>query len=555
MSKNFQNEYLIYNRKSLDDTDNQKNSLSYQTNEAIRYSQLENLPVAHFTQPNYCTNGVINEKHSGFKEGVDIEIDANGRFYTTIERPKFQKMVADLFAKKFKGVIFLCWDRASRNKFDNYIIDKLIKAGVDVRFVQATYDQSSSGDLHKDIDGMFAIHHSRNTSEKVRKTTKKQRDEGVCTYRAPIGYLNTGDPRHKPFDKVRAPLVKHLFEKYSEGTWSMSDLAKWANDNGLTMPAVRRKRTTAERLGEKEVFLPKIERPLDSNKTHKILTNQFYIGKIIGSDRTWVRSTSHEPLVSEELFYRVQNLLNSKNVSVRYKETLYFPYRGLIRCGECNRLYSPYKQKGIDYYGARCVKGCKNTNRNINADFIEQNIARILAELSFTDSELKEIDNRVREDISELVNEQEQEQALIDSRKKKLRADLKYLRENKIHLLRSGAFKVEDYVKEESFFKSELADLEQQENRNEARVDQVVKDTIILSELLKDAYLYYILANPTEKQQIIVKIFSELTLFDNTLNYKCREGFKVLENRKSLLCDPTGNRTPISSVRGVCPSR
>ena len=45
----------------------------------------------------------------------------------------------------------------------------------------------------------------------------------------------------------------------------------------------------------------------------------------------------------------------------------------------------------------------------------------------------------------------------------------------------------------------------------------------------------------TEKQQIIVKIFSELNLSENTLSYKCNDGFKVLENRKSFLCDPTGN--------------
>lgn len=64
-----------------------------------------------------------------------------------------------------------------------------------------------------------------------------------------------------------------------------------------------------------------------------------------------------------------------------------------------------------------------------------------------------------------------------------------------------------------------------------------LQDTVILSELLEDAYLYYILANLTEKQQIITTIFSELKLFGDTLDYKCKNGFRVFENRKTLLCE------------------
>lgn len=86
-------------------------------------------------------------------------------------------------------------------------------------------------------------------------------------------------------------------------------------------------------------------------------------------------------------------------------------------------------------------------------------------------------------------------------------------------------------------------------------MQEVVKDVVFLSELLEDAYLYYTLANPTEKQQIITKVFSELLLSGDTLNYKCRNGFKVFENKKSLLCDPTENRTLIIGLKTRCPNR
>jgi hypothetical protein len=62
-----------------------------------------------------------------------------------------------------------------------------MRKGIDVRFVYANYDKTSAGALHMDIDGMFAEHHSRVTSEKVRLTTWNLRERGVVTYKAPIG--------------------------------------------------------------------------------------------------------------------------------------------------------------------------------------------------------------------------------------------------------------------------------------------------------------------------------------------------------------------------------
>lgn len=544
--KPYKNTYLIYNRKSTDDQDNQKNSITYQTTEAIKFAKREKLSIAKVDIKGFCTNGIISERHTGFKEDDRLDIGEDGRIQYRIERPKFEKLVHSLINGEYKGVIFLCWDRASRNKNDDNILRKLMKfPNVDIRFVQAKYELTSSGELHMDVDGMFAQHHSRNTSEKVTNTNKKLRSEGVCTYKAPIGYLNEGDPRNKRFDPIRAPLVRQLFEKYAEGTWSLSDLARWANENGLTTPPARRKRTFDEMLQDEEVKIEPVSRPLTFNHIHKILTNSFYIGQVLGNDRVFIKSISHSPLVDENLFYKVQGLLNTKKVSVHYKNKLPFAYRGLIRCGQCERVYSPYEQKGIAYYGARCVKGCTNTNRNINASFIEEKVGAVMSSLSFTKEELADIDHQVRNEVSTLEDKRISRIKAIAQEKNKLRDDLSYLRKNKLTLLKNGVYTGEDYLAQESEISQKLQALRNEEESSDVSMEQVVKDIVFLSELLEDAYLYYVLANPTEKQQIITKVFSELTLFENTLSYKCRNGFKVLENRKSLFCDPMENRTPI----------
>ena len=155
-SGKYRDEYLIYNRKSTDEPENQKNSLKYQKSENVRLAFREKLPVAKLTVDGFCTDGIISERHSGFKENTEMKFGKDNTVQYRIERPKFHRMVYWLSQRYFKGVISLCWDRTSRNRGDDTIIRKLMKAGVDVRFALTSYDKSSSGELHMDVDGMFS---------------------------------------------------------------------------------------------------------------------------------------------------------------------------------------------------------------------------------------------------------------------------------------------------------------------------------------------------------------------------------------------------------------
>src|SRR3989344_394242 len=199
-SGKYRNNFLIYNRKSTDDTANQKNSIKYQKSENARFAYREHLAIAPITLQSFATDGIISERHSGFKEDLRLTFGYNNTVRYRVERPKFHRLVQLLSKGYLKGVIFLCWDRASRNKGDDNILRKLMKSGVDMRFTLAQYDKTSSGELHMDIDGMFAVHHSRVTSEKVSITKHNSRANGLATNKAPVGYLNQGSMEHKPLD-------------------------------------------------------------------------------------------------------------------------------------------------------------------------------------------------------------------------------------------------------------------------------------------------------------------------------------------------------------------
>lgn len=541
LNKKFSDYYIIYNRKSTDDAENQKNSIAYQKLENIKFSEKEILKIAPLTIDSFCTNGIIEEHHSGFKQDEGFEASEDGTITYKILRPKFLTLVNLLRAKEFKGVVCLCWDRLSRNEADDVLIKKLLSQGIDIRFVQANYEDTSSGALHMDIDGMFSRHYSRVISEKVQNTFKKLRGEGRCIYTAPIGYLDQGSD-NKPFDKERAPLVKRIFELYSTGEWSFSSLSKWANQQGLTTKPNRRKRTKKEKSeGFELINIPKAVRPCTPKTIENILSNPFYIGKNINEGKL-IDSKAHQPLIDTNLFYKVQAVLKSKTVSVHYPDAFFFTYRGLLNCGSCGRVYTPYEQKGIVYYRPKCKDKCLNNLKNINEEYITEKIQELLDRIYFTDEELAKIESQANKELNKISEKRNKEMKDIYRQLNKAMEDLDYLIKDKLNLLRNGLFTPEQIKDEENRLTLQVQDIQNKIKANSESTKAMLDYVITFSELVKNASLYFKHALDTEKRDLLIQIFSELSLDNGELKYVAKEGFGVLLRRLSTSSSLTGSR-------------
>ncbi|HTA26994.1 MAG TPA: recombinase family protein [Bacteroidia bacterium] len=547
-SGRYKDTYLMYNRKSTDEPNNQKNSIRYQKAENARLILREHLPIAPITLPGFCSDGIISERHSGFKEDAALVFGEEGTVQYRIERPKFYRLVQFLSLGYFKGIVVLCWDRASRNDGDNTVIGKLMKQGVDFRFALASYEKTSSGALHMDIDGMFAIHHSRVTSEKVKLNIKMKRDQGVCIHKAPVGYLNLGKMEEKPLDPTRAPIIKKMFELYATGEWSIADILRWATEQGFTMPPSRNRRTKEEMLQEEdddeEDDLKKIERKAicripSTSSTYNILTNHFYTGEVLNSKGEYIPSTSHEALVSKEIFEQVQKLLTRKKVSIHYEKLKIYPFRGLVRCAKCNRVYTPYTRKGINYFGSRCDKKCSNGKKNINLKHLTEAFDAIIQKLYFTENELERFEEAESTDIAVFEVKRHAELEINERKKKKIREDLAYINSNRLILLKTGAYTPEAIVKEESDLNHQLEVLQDEERISDVSMRETMKELIKLSELLKLVHSCYKRGNSAEREEIVRILFSEL-LFDETgLKYKCKREFQAFESRFIQSCELT----------------
>lgn len=536
----YRNHYLLYLRRSLDEPDSQKNSIPFQNEMTAQYAAQWQLPVAPVTLKNFCLNGVISERHSGFLGDNDLDVSSAGKVAYNIKRPKFQQLAHFLSKGYFKGVVFLCWDRASRNAGDMVVIQKLISRGIDMQFVWGQYDGTATGLFHMSVDGAVAENHARLTQEKVRSTLKLKRDQGYCIGLAPIGYLNLGNMDHKPLDPDRAPKLLEMAERCAEGMWALSDLAEWAKSVDLKTVPTRRPRTRDELLADEEVKLPKVSRPLSSSHIHKILRNPFYTGRVKNSSGIWIPSVSHEALFSDKLFDDVQKSLEQRHVSVHFTQKLELPYRGLIRCDRCRRVYTPYVKKGIRYYGSRCAKDCPNTFRSFNQDYIERAAGHLFGALYFTDAEKRDIDTKLTAQLAPLRETQEKEHQQRARRMKTVREKLAYLEENRLLLLKDKVYDTGGYIAEQQKLRNQLAELETPQALPSAdELQERLGAVYELSELVKSAAVSYGKGKSAEKEEFIGLTFSELLLSENTLKFKCKNGFRALEDHFLSVSDPT----------------
>lgn len=546
-SGKYRDYYLIYNRKSTDEPENQKNSIKYQNAENMRYAFRHTLELAPITIEGFCRNGVVSEKHSAFAEDDNLEFGENNSVKYRIERPKFYRVAVWLHKGYFRGAIFLCFDRASRNKGDTKIVNNLMRR-VDIHFSLTKYDKSSSGELHQDIDGMFAEHHSRVTKEKVSLTIKNSRERGFWTNKAPVGYLNPKSMESKPKDPERADKILE-FAKLADKDWSLADIARWAIDGGFSMPPVRRRRTEEEMLADEESDEPKvIEKTVHlptANTIHKILTNRFYTGKIPTKNGEWIPSKCHEAIIPEPLFNRVQEKLKKRNKSVHYKKVLEHALRGVFSCAFSGRVFTPYEQKGILYFGARCPKDCPNTNHHFNVSDITQKVGDLINLLPFTKDELELFDARTSTEIAVYDVRRQEELEKGERKKKEIREKLNYLAVHRLDLLKAGAYSPEALVSEENKLRSELSLLQEKEVLSDEEMRKTLKDLEKLSELVNNLDVIYKNATPREKETIIKEIFSELKVNGETLEYQCTRGFQPLAHHFIALGDLTGNRTPV----------
>ena len=310
MKKGKGNGAVLYVRVSTDDQANGPLNLSNQEKRCREYCRQKGLPVVQvFTDP--------------------------GESARSVDRPEFQRMLrfCNAHMRDVRYLVVQDVSRFARNLRDQtQTIEELQNIGVLVRSTyEGNIDETATGKLAANILGGFNQYYSDSLSEKMRDRTRQSASAGRFPWRAPIGYLNIGgkDGSNIRPDEKRAPLIRKSFELMATSQYKKSEVLKIVIKEGL--------RTTTGKHLTKQTL-------------QAILRNQLYAGWVtLPSDPDFepVRGL-HEAIVTQEVFDRVQALLDGRRPSIVAKRKInpVVPLRGFIRCHACGTPITGGSPKG-----------------------------------------------------------------------------------------------------------------------------------------------------------------------------------------------------------------
>ena len=330
----------------------------------------------------------------------------------TMERPALKQMLDDMAHGLVNTVVVYKVDRLSRSILDFHNMMKYFdKYGANFVSITQSFDTSNSmGKLTLNMLLSFAQFEREVSSERVRDKIRASKAKGLWMGGSPrLGY----DVINKKLvvNSTEAEQVRHLFEKYLE-LQSVSDLTDYAIQNGL----YAKQWTTAK---------GKIMggRPIAKMSMHRILRDKVYIGQIENKKEGTFAKGEHEPIISTELFNRVQialaNNSNNKSPNTRAPNILtgkLFNHNGTkfinqMTSGKGKRKIHYYATKGF-YLTAACVDEIviKTKTNFLNSDMSDLpiNLATVLKRIDVTNMNFAEKRNLIQSLVEKVVYSQEQ---------------------------------------------------------------------------------------------------------------------------------------------------
>ncbi len=169
----------------------------------------------------------------------------------------------------------------------------------------------------------FNEYQSRESGADIAYKMGQKAKNGGTLGRAPLGYLNVFDRsefreiRTVALDPERAELVKLGFELYATGDYTLADLSDELFDRGLRTRATQRHPA-------KQVSI---------NKLSQMLRDRYYLGVVEYQGEEF--EGRHEALIDEDLFGRVQDLIESRTNAGERRRVHHHYLKGSLFCGRC----------------------------------------------------------------------------------------------------------------------------------------------------------------------------------------------------------------------------
>jgi site-specific DNA recombinase len=481
--ENTPNKYFIYVRKSSEGEERQARSIGDQLAEVREIVKKYGLDVV----------GSFEESRSAKTKG----------------RPLFNEMLDRIEAGEADGIIAWHPDRLARNAFDGGRIIDLLDDGkiLDLKFCSFWFENTPQGKLMLNMAFGQSKYYSDSLSVNIRRGQRQKLNEGVWSFKAPIGYLNEPKLRTIVVDPAKAPLVKMAFELYATGHYTLDRLRDTLTAKGLRSIN---------------------NRPMVSFRYQYLLRNPFYYGVFVLNGE--MHEGAHKPLITKELFDAVQRVMQgrSKQNTVRLK---YYVYRGLLRCEECGCGVTMETQKGHNYLHCttRVKKDC--SQRYIREESMSEQIAAVLRSVSFPDDMATRM-------VQKVEAKRVSAKSVIEPAKRHLvkeieKADVKLGRLTAAYL-DAGAFTADEFRKR----KQETINKKRDLTENLAALDRsdVIRFEPVIRFINGSKQMKYVAeeGKPAELRAKLQKVGSNLILGNRRLRWEPRGAWKLVVDQGSF---------------------
>lgn len=415
-------------------------------------------------QERICKNFVVGREWK--TDRVFVE---EGESAKSADRTQLNKMLEYCQAnKKTVGhVVVYKLDRFARSVTDHTALRAVLKK-MDIMLWSATepIDDSTTGTLMENVLASFAQFDNQVRSERSRGGSVARAKDGCWVNQAPAGYINVKNATKQPTltfaSESEVKAVRRFFTEFATGKYRQSDAIALAKKCGVKT--------------KKGNYLSK------TGVIH-MLNNVVYIGKVKTklTDNEIIDGI-HPSMISEELFQRVQDILNGRRRTLATpakRVNKLWPLRRYLICGQCNAKLTGSSPKGRSssyayYHCTKCTKKRTGTYVKIPKDKAHEDFEQHLASLVPSEWALKVFKEIVIRRWNNDFREVQEMRRGIDQQLKKLEDQKNELFDRWM----DGRIKSdEDYDAQNQRFAVRKADLEFE--RSQLKDDELDKESVV----------------------------------------------------------------------------
>lgn len=317
----------------------------------------------------YYTDLIQNNKE-WFFAGVYADKAITG---TKVDkREEFQKLIQDCLDHKIDMVIAKSIPRFARNTLDTLKYVRMLKErNIAVYFEVEKINTLKDGEFLITILSSVAQQEVENTSANVKKGLKMKMKRGeLVGFQGCMGYDYDVETKSILVNEEGAKVVRYIFERYVEGVGT-TVIARELNEKGIT--TIRG-----------NPWVPSTVMGIINNEKYKgdlLLGKTFTVDPIskrrlenFGEEDRYYIHNHHEPIISEEMFEKAQEIRSRRNGSrkqgalfgKREKFSRQFAFSSMLECGFCGSSltrrawHSNTKYKKVIW---QCVNATKNGKR------------------------------------------------------------------------------------------------------------------------------------------------------------------------------------------------